>query len=129
MIRPKLSSLKPRVKAARISHAAPLERRQHDHDSIERKRFYDSALWQQTREAKLRRDPMCQYCAHEGRLTPGQDVDHYRSLAEGGHPTADENLVTACHPCHSRKTHAEQHGLPIPSFAPSRARAADRGVA
>ena len=93
-----------------------------DVDQRKRKRFYDSALWQQTREAKLRRDPFCQCCAVDGIAIEAKHVDHWKALAQGGHPTADENLISMCTPCHSRKTLAEQAGTALPRIVPSRER-------
>lgn len=112
----KLQTLKPAIPMLK---AAPLVRPPVSEGRQERKSFYDSALWQATREAKLRRDPLCQCCAFEGVHTPGEHVDHWTPLAQGGHPTAASNLVTMCASHHSRKTHAEQHGLPYPTHVPS----------
>ena len=93
-----------------------------DADQRARKHFYDSALWQQTREAKLRRDPLCQCCAVDGMAVEAKHVDHWIALAQGGEPTADENLVSMCRSCHSRKTLAEQAGTALPTIVPSRQR-------
>lgn len=51
-----------------------------------------------------------------------EHVDHWKALAQGGDPTADENLVSLCRPCHSRKTMAEQSGGKLPSIVPSNER-------
>jgi 5-methylcytosine-specific restriction endonuclease McrA len=91
-------------------------------DARERKRFYDSRLWQDTRDAKLRRDPLCQSCAVDNLCTPAREVDHRIALAAGGHRTADCNLVSLCTPCHSRKTMAERNGTQLPRIVPGRTR-------
>lgn len=83
------------------------------------KRFYDSVQWKRVRDAKMRRDPLCQYCLYTGRVTEGREVDHYTPLERGGHATHSDNLVTACHSCHSRKTRSDEHGQPPPPYAPS----------
>lgn len=88
----------------------------------ERKRFYDSALWQSTRAAKLRRDPLCQCCAGKDIIRPAEHVDHWVPLAQGGQPTADDNLVSLCQPCHSSKTRSEQVDGPMPLIVRSAAR-------
>lgn len=90
-----------------------------DSDARARKRFYDSAVWQRTRAEKLQRDPLCQCCAHDGLVTLASHVDHWAPLAQGGHPTADDNLVSLCAPCHSTKTLAERNGSPYPPIVPS----------
>lgn len=91
-------------------------------EARERKRFYDSAVWKYTRAAKLRRDPMCQACAAQGTVQQAEHVDHWEPLAKGGHPTADDNLVSLCNSCHSRKTVAEQTGAQMPAIVPSKPR-------
>lgn len=85
----------------------------------EDKRFYDSALWKRVRNMKLMRDPLCQYCLLNKKLTDASEVDHYVPLSGGGHRTDDANLVSACTPCHSRKTQLEQQGSAPPKHAPS----------
>lgn len=110
--------LKPRIATADLRTVKPLV----DQGTIDRKKFYDSALWQHTRRAKLNRDPLCQRCAYLGSDTPSHHVDHWVALAKGGHPTADENLVALCSPCHSVKTQAETKGEPLFEIAPSKAR-------
>jgi 5-methylcytosine-specific restriction endonuclease McrA len=115
-------TLPNRLSSARLQRSTPFERRKHDGNSIDRKRFYDSSLWQATREAKLSRDPLCQVCAYENIVSAAGHVDHWQPLAEGGNPTADENLVSMCAPCHSRKTQCEMNGTPYPPYAPSKPR-------
>jgi 5-methylcytosine-specific restriction enzyme A len=74
---------------------------------------YTTARWQRLRRAKLRRVPMCEYCAP--RVTAATDVDHRQAIRDGGDPWAWENLSSACHECHSRKTrYSEQLGMPVP---------------
>jgi 5-methylcytosine-specific restriction endonuclease McrA len=116
-----LSRIEPRLKVANTSTGSPITRRE-DEGAKDRKRFYDSAIWQRTREAKLRRDPLCQCCAYTHIVTQAKHVDHWISLAQGGHPTADENLVSMCTPCHSMKTMAERNGTDMPKIVPSKLR-------
>lgn len=117
----KLGKLKPSLKILSRSMGSPLPERSSP-GARDRKRFYDSVLWQETREAKLRRDPLCQCCAADDIVTAASHVDHWKPLAQGGNPTADENLVSLCVPCHSRKTLAERNGTEFPKIVPSRAR-------
>lgn len=65
--------------------------------------FYNSKIWKATRRQKLAEDPLCEYCP-PGRHTPATDVDHVIALSAGGDPLAWDNLRSACHECHSRKT-------------------------
>lgn len=87
---------------------------QRDDGQRTRKTFYDSSRWEQTRLAKLRRDPLCQACAARGLAVQAEHVDHWQSLATGGAATDDANLVSLCASDHSRKTLAERAGLPPP---------------
>lgn len=119
--RPRLKSLAPRIASARLVIGSEFPERR-DEDAQRRKYFYDSVLWQRAREAKLRRDPLCQCCAYEQVVTQAGHVDHWVPLAEGGHPTADENLVSLCVPCHSRKTLCERNHTEFPKIAPSQPR-------
>jgi 5-methylcytosine-specific restriction enzyme A len=93
-----------------------------DEHQRQRKRFYDSAVWQRTREAKLRRDPFCQCCAVDGQVTKAVHVDHWVAIAQGGAPLADDNLVSLCLTCHSRKTMHERNGTKLPIIVSSRER-------
>jgi 5-methylcytosine-specific restriction endonuclease McrA len=119
--RPRLKRLAPRVASVRLALGSEFPDRR-DEGAQRRKHFYDSVVWQRTREAKLRRDPLCQCCAYEGTVTQAAHVDHWLPLAEGGHPTADDNLVSLCVPCHSRKTLFERNGTQFPKIAPSQPR-------
>lgn len=85
----------------------------------QREKFYRTARWLRTREAKLRRDPLCQACRYENRLTPASHVDHAIPISQGGALTDDAQLVSLCQPCHSRKTMLERQGKPAPPVAPS----------
>lgn len=109
------------VERGRCERHAGVRQRRHGYAADAR--FYHSARWRRVRDAKLRNDPLCQYClAKDGRPRPATTVDHRTALAEGGHPTDAANLVSSCTPCHSSKTRAEQLGQPLPPYAPSRER-------
>lgn len=66
-------------------------------------KIYSSARWQRLRLAKLRKDPLCEYCP-PARQRPATQVDHKRGIADGGDPWAWDNLASACQSCHSQKT-------------------------
>ncbi|AMO58595.1 HNH endonuclease [Endozoicomonas montiporae] len=70
------------------------------------KRGYGSA-WEKLRKQALQRDSyLCQSCMREGRIEPGNIVDHIINKASGG---TDElsNLQTLCRRCHAVKTGRE----------------------
>ena len=62
--------------------------------------------WRRLRAKQLSKQPLCQACDDEGRLTPATVVDHISGDAMDNQP---ENLQSMCWSCHSRKT-AEQDG-------------------
>ncbi|TNE75072.1 MAG: HNH endonuclease [Gammaproteobacteria bacterium] len=63
--------------------------------------------WRRLRDQVLERDQfLCQPCKREGRVTPGNEVDHIIPEAEGGHTVAN-NLEATCHHCHKAKTQQE----------------------
>ena len=97
-----------------LKHAPPSSQEQRA-----RERFYKTARWLRTREAKLRRDPLCQACLVEGRHTAANHVDHRVPIVDGGAATEDGNLVSLCLPCHSRKTLLERQGKPAPAVTTS----------
>jgi len=64
---------------------------------------YNTRRWQRLRLQKLGKNPLCEYCPR-GKVTPATEVDHRQAIKSGGDPWAWDNLASACHPCHSRKT-------------------------
>src|SRR5688572_24096874 len=109
-----LNRIKPRLSTVQLGQT-----RKRTGNAGERKHFYDSALWKRTRVAKLRRDPLCQRCAYLNLVVQGLHVDHWMPLSQGGHPTADDNLVTLCHSHHSEKTVAEMTCSAFQPIVPS----------
>ena len=66
-------------------------------------RLYNKKRWQRLRLAKLKADPLCEYCTG-GTVTAATEVDHKVPISKGGDPWAWENLASTCHECHSKKT-------------------------
>lgn len=94
----------------KIPTLIPERRRpQHDGRQSSARRGY-GYRWRNLRDIILRREPLCRECATAGLIVPAEDIDHVVSKANGG--TDDlTNLMPLCHPCHSRKTVAEDGGL------------------
>lgn len=96
--------------------------RKHDPTPAEQRKrelFYKRAVWKRARDAKLRRDPLCQACLYVGVQREADHVDHAVPIAAGGALLDDAQLVSLCLPCHSRKTLLERQGKPAPPVAPS----------
>lgn len=79
-----------------------------DTKTPEERKFYGSALWKRIRAAKRRRNPLCEECAREGRITAMKVVDHKKPIREGGDPTDHDNLESLCGPHHDRKRQQER---------------------
>jgi len=71
------------------------------------KRFYNSREWKLLRRQKLAKDPLCEQCKREGRLTPATVVDHIVPMKEGGACLDIKNLQSLCKRCHDSKTARE----------------------
>ena len=68
--------------------------------------------WRIQRARILKRDHyLCQLCARSGRVESANEVDHVISRANGG-TEDDENLQSACGPCHKAKTASEKGKSP-----------------
>src|SRR5215207_8798548 len=76
-------------------------------EGVERNRFYARKRWAMTRKAKLFRNPLCEL-EHPGCLGIANEVHHRIAMEDGGAEYDMANLVSACKPCHSRATRAEQ---------------------
>lgn len=62
-------------------------------------RGYDQA-WERCRKAYLSRNPLCEVCKKEGRITPAVLVHHVKPLSEHGARLDPANLMATCQPCH-----------------------------
>lgn len=67
------------------------------------KAIYNTARWQRVRTLKLRETPLCEYCP-PNRRNQATEVDHFKSLEDGGAPFDMANLRSVCRSCHSQKT-------------------------
>lgn len=51
----------------------------------------------------LRSSPLCADCSAQGLTTPATEVHHVTKKRDGGEDSED-NLLTLCKPCHSKRT-------------------------
>ena len=61
------------------------------------------AVWDATRLAILRAEPLCRHCERQGRVTLAVEVDHVVPRSKGGQDNI-ENLCPLCHACHLIKS-------------------------
>ena len=77
-------------------------------------RFYHSKAWLTLRRVKLSINPLCELdCVQVGKVMGATDVDHSEPIStpQGWAKRLDmDNLRSACHQCHSRRTAREQSG-------------------
>lgn len=119
MTRPRLGKLLPRVRTVELRSVGTLP----DGRNIDARRVYESRRWRErVRPAKLARDPLCQACKHQGLVVEAAHVDHRMPIAQGGDKWSEDNLVSLCASCHSRKTMCERTGEPFPEIAPNTSR-------
>jgi len=75
------------------------QRRQPDAATVEAGRVAYRQIRRRLRREVIERDgPACAYCGQ-----PNEGLDHLRPIGRGGHPTALQNVVAACHKCNSGK--------------------------
>lgn len=68
--------------------------------------FYHGATWLKLRMMKLHRDPCCEACLADQRITQATHVHHIKPIGTHMELAYDmNNLQSLCHSCHSR-THA-----------------------
>lgn len=76
---------------------------------------YRRRRWLRVRRMQLRRQPLCQNCLDEKRVTSATEVHHRKPLRLGG-TNEWANLVSLCRACHMRieralkALEAERHG-------------------
>lgn len=70
---------------------------------------YSTTDWQRVRKLKLAMNPICELRLKRCRLA-ATEVDHVRSIRNGGDAFALDNLQSLCKPCHGRKTRQVDEG-------------------
>ncbi len=76
----------------------------HQRDPDSHKRY--GRAWRKVRKRQLARQPLCEMCMRQGRMTPADQVHHVKPLSKGG-TNAPSNLMSVCAPCHSGITARE----------------------
>lgn len=70
--------------------------------------FYGTARWQRFRNWYKRRNPLCEHCLKQGRVTPTYCVDHIIEIKDGGELLNENNAQSLCRKCDAVKTAAEK---------------------
>lgn len=71
------------------------------------------ADWRRVRQAVLAAEPLCRFCAADGRVTVATEVDHIEPFQGLADPLrlAPSNCRPLCQPCHRQRTARQSHGV------------------
>ena len=95
------------------------EREREDRNRRERQKVYQSNTWKQLTKAKRMRDPLCEVCKMEGRITPASDTHHLKSFTTNANNSTQinlslaydsQNLLSVCDKCHWEIHHGKLKG-------------------
>jgi 5-methylcytosine-specific restriction protein A len=95
----RLEEAERRVRAERYNKTAR---------NADSQRLYESPAWRKLRAIYLKRNPLCERCYAEGRITPAVICDHKVEIKDGGARLDPDNLQSLCHAHHNKKTAAER---------------------
>jgi 5-methylcytosine-specific restriction protein A len=74
--------------------------------------MYKTAHWLRTRTRQLSRQPLCQSCATQGKVSAATEVDHVFAWNQIGQEAFAVNIFQSlCKNCHTVKTNLEQRGV------------------
>ena len=93
----------------RVSRPRPAKQRERQRETSSQRGY--SYAWQLARKSYLAKHPLCAECERAGLVVAATDLDHI--VPHRGDKTAfwvRSNWQGLCHPCHSRKTAAEDGG-------------------
>jgi 5-methylcytosine-specific restriction protein A len=71
-------------------------------------KLYESPAWRRLRAIYLKRNPLCEVCYAEGRITPAVICDHRVEIKDGGAKLDMANITAMCYACHNKKTAIER---------------------
>ena len=82
--------------------------------------LYRTARWQRLRARQLEREPLCRYCAEDGRVTEATVCDHL-----DGHPVGETEAKfwagpfgSVCRMCHDSLSRRRDNGKAVVSIGP-----------
>lgn len=71
--------------------------------------LYKTAAWQRMRQYHLSQEPLCRFCAKQGRVTAATVVDHIKPHRGDRRLFFDQsNFQSLCAPCHDSVKQAEE---------------------
>ena len=72
--------------------------------------MYKRAAWQKRRAIELSKQPLCVACLSQGKVTPGESVDHIFPHRRDQERFAVNRYQVLCRACHTAKTVLEKTG-------------------
>jgi len=79
--------------------------------SKESAQIYDRT-WQKVRLAYLKRNPLCEECLKQDRVTPAVLVHHIVPIKQGGNRLNEDNLMSLCFAHHEEKHSRDRWNKP-----------------
>lgn len=75
----------------------------------ERMKIYNTARWRELRLIKMRKNPLCEMCEKDGRITAAEDIHHITSFMSVDDSCQRKflafdinNLMSLCDKCHQK---------------------------
>lgn len=73
--------------------------------------FYNSPPWRKLRKEKINKNPLCEHCIKENKITPAEEVDHILTIINRPDLALHyNNLQSLCKKCHIKKTTEDNKG-------------------
>ena len=80
-------------------------------DRLEANRAYKHKSWESIRMGQLSKNPLCQSCILENRVTMASHIDHLFAWRHvGNHAFVNNVFQSLCLPCHALKSASERKG-------------------
>jgi 5-methylcytosine-specific restriction protein A len=71
---------------------------------------YNTQRWQRVRKHQLMRESLCRVCTAKGQVTAAREVDHIKTITNGGAVWDPNNLQSLCTIHHTIKTNYDMQG-------------------
>ena len=73
--------------------------------------FRNTYRYQKFRDSYKKRYPLCAECKRNGRIYPGDELDHIIPVSKGGAKYDEANVEHLCRECHQSKSISEKAGF------------------
>lgn len=77
--------------------------------TVDNSKLYNGRRWRKFRANYLARNPLCEECKKEDKITPATVLDHKIQVRSGGAPYDEFNVQGLCNHHHAVKSGRERH--------------------